>query len=144
MSKVAEVSIGENRVVVNVKDLIFEKIEEIAEGYAEVKQKHSLFAKYPLEDGESVEDWSKRAFTQLTEENKKKDEESLQEYFQRAYVLSLDKHKLIFDTIKMMAKVFGQEGKVTDSGFKKCNYPEAREFVIKVLDTAGLSTKDFE
>lgn len=144
MSKVAEVALGENRLVVNTKDLVFDAVEAIVEGYADVKKSHSAFAQYPMQEGESMEDWSERAFKAMQDEAKREDGEKVEDYLKRIYSLSTDKHKLVFDTIEMLAKVFKQDGKVTKESCKKANYPEAKAFVVAVFRAADLSTRDFE
>ena len=145
-SKVADICVSSSgaRIVVNVNQLTFEKMEFLASGMADVKQKHSLFAKYPMEDDEDVDAWAERILPLMDAENKKLDTETKEEYVKRVYSLRLDKQVLVKDTVAMIAKVFDQEGKVDPEGFKKASYPAVKEFVISVLDAVDLSTKDFE
>lgn len=145
-SKVADICVSSSgaRIVVNVNQLTFERMEFLASGMADVKQKHSLFAKYPMEDDEDVDAWAERILPLMDAENKKLDTETKEEYVKRVYSLRLDKQTLVKDTVAMIAKVFDQEGKVDPEGFKKASYPAVKEFVISVLDAVDLSTKDFE
>lgn len=145
-SKVADICVSSSgaRIVVNVNQLTFEKMEFLASGMADVKQKHSLFAKYPMEDDEDVDAWAERILPLMDAENKKLDTETKEEYVKRVYSLRLDKQVLVKDTVAMIAKVFDQESKVDEEGFKKASYPAVKEFVISVLDAVDLSTKDFE
>jgi hypothetical protein len=144
MSKIAELELGAERLVVFEKDVLFENIDKISEEYSEVKTKHSLFAKYPMKDGESSQEWQERVLPLLAAESNKLDKESNKDYLARIYKLSLDKHKLTIDTIKMLAKVFGQEAKATDASFKKCSFVAARKFVVTVFEACCLPTRDFE
>jgi len=145
-TKVADICVSSTgaRIVVNVNQLTFERMEFLASGMADVKQKHSLFAKYPMEDDEDVDAWAERILPLMDAENKKLDTETKEEYVKRVYSLRLDKQTLVKDTVAMIAKVFDQEGKVDPEGFKKASYPAVKEFVISVLDAVDLSTKDFE
>lgn len=145
-TKVADICVSSTgaRIVVNVNQLTFERMEFLASGMADVKQKHSLFAKYPMEDDEDVDAWAERILPLMDAENKKLDTETKEEYVKRVYSLRLDKQTLVKDTVAMIAKVFDQEGKVDPEGFKKASYPAVKEFVISVLDSVDLSTKDFE
>ena len=145
-TKVADICVSSSgaRVVVNVNQLTFEKMEALASGMADVKQKHSLFAKYPMEDDEDVDAWAERILPLMDAENKKLDTETKEEYVKRVYSLRLDKQTLVKDTVAMIAKVFGQGDKVDSDGFKQASYPAVKEFVISVLDSVDLSTKDFE
>jgi hypothetical protein len=145
-TKVADICVSSTgaRIVVNVNQLTFERMEFLASGMADVKQKHSLFAKYPMEDDEDVDAWAERILPLMDAENKKLDTETKEEYVKRVYSLRLDKQTLVKDTVGMIAKVFDQEGKVDPEGFKKASYPAVKEFVISVLDAVDLSTKDFE
>jgi len=145
-TKVADICVSSSgaRIVVNVNQLTFERMEFLASGMADVKQKHSLFAKYPMEDDEDVDAWAERILPLMDAENKKLDTETKEEYVKRVYSLRLDKQTLVKDTVGMIAKVFDQEGKVDPEGFKKASYPAVKEFVISVLDAVDLSTKDFE
>lgn len=145
-TKVADICVSSTgaRIVINVNQLTFERMEFLASGMADVKQKHSLFAKYPMEDDEDVDAWAERILPLMDAENKKLDSETKEEYVKRVYSLRLDKQTLVKDTVAMIAKVFDQEGKVDPEGFKKASYPAVKEFVISVLDAVDLSTKDFE
>lgn len=145
-TKVADICVSSSgaRIVVNVNQLTFEKMEFLASGMADVKQKHSLFAKYPMEDDEDVDAWAERILPLMDAENKKLDTETKEEYVKRVYSLRLDKQTLVKDTVAMIAKVFGQGDKVDSDGFKQASYPAVKEFVISVLDSVDLSTKDFE
>ena len=145
-TKVADICVSSSlaRLVVTLDQLTFGRMEKIAEGMSEVKQKHSLFAKFPMEDNEDVDAWAERILPLMDAENKKLDTETKEEYVKRVYSLRLDKQTLVKDTVTMLAKVFDQESKVDEEGFKKASYPAVKEFVISVLDAVDLSTKDFE
>ena len=145
-TKVADICVSSSlaRLVVTLDQLTFGRMEKIAEGMSEVKQKHSLFAKFPMEDNEDVDAWAERILPLMDAENKKLDTETKEEYVKRVYSLRLDKQTLVKDTVSMIAKVFDQESKVDEEGFKKASYPAVKEFVISVLDAVDLSTKDFE
>lgn len=145
-TKVADICVSSTgaRIVVNVNQLTFERMEFLASGMSDVKQKHSLFAKYPMEDDEDVDAWAERILPLMDAENKKLDTETKEEYVKRVYSLRLDKQVLVKDTVAMIAKVFGQGDKVDSDGFKQASYPAVKEFVISVLDSVDLSTKDFE
>lgn len=142
-TKLVDLSLGSNRLVVMREQLTWDALENIASAYAEVKQKHSIFGQYPMADNETVEDWATRVDATINEGNKKKDDETYNEYLKRAMTRKLDKQELVKDTIRALAKIFGQEEKVTDEGFKASSYPECKDFLITVFEAVDLSTVDF-
>lgn len=145
-TKVTEVCVSSSlaRITVTIKDLTWANMEKIAEGMSEVKQKHSLFAKFPMEDDEDVDAWAERILPLMDAENKKLDTETKEEYVKRVYSLRLDKQTLVKDTVSMLAKVFGQGEKVDELGLKNASYPAIKAFIVDVFSALDLSTKDFE
>lgn len=144
MAKIAELNLGKDRLVVETKHLVFDNIELLAHGYAEIKEAHSLFAEYPMLEDETTEQWQERVLPLLADETSRKDGESQKEYLNRIYAQKLDRHKLIFDVISLVAEVCGQKEKATQDNFKKSSYPECKSFLVSVFSSCDLSTRDFE
>lgn len=146
MAKVADicVSSSKDRLVVTHEQLTWAKMEELANGLAEVKQQNSLFVKYPLEENETVDDWFARILPLLTGQAERLPDESSADYLTRVHTVNQDKQKLIKDTIRMIAGVFGLESKVDDEGFGKASYPACKDFIVAVLEAVDLNTKGYE
>lgn len=144
MPNIAEVALGPNRLVVEMKHLVFKNINKLAHGYADVKLKHSVFNQYPLLEDETIEQWTERVLPLLAQENAKKDEESASDYMGRIYKLKMDKNELIKDTIKLVADICGQADKVSDEVIDETPYPLLKAFLLDVFEASDLSVKDFE
>ena len=145
-TKVADICVASSgaRIVVNLNHLTFSAMEKLAEGYAAIKQKHSLFHKYPMQEDEAVDVWAERILPLMEEENKKGEKESTEAYITRVYALKLDKQVLLKDTVGLIAETFGQGGNVDDLGFNNASYPSVKAFVMDVFRALDLSTRDFE
>lgn len=142
--KLAEISVGENRIVVEDKHLTFAVIEELANGYVDVKAEYSLFTRFPIQDNETTEEWAERVLPLLDKENAKSKDESSKQYLERIQSPKFDKQKVLFDSLKLVAKVTGQESKIVEDSLKQVSYPALKEFLKKVFESCDLSVKDFE
>lgn len=50
--KIGPLEIGSTRLTVNCNDYSYEKVEALRESVADIRRRHSIFAKYPMEEGE--------------------------------------------------------------------------------------------
>lgn len=144
MPNIAEVALGEKRLVVEMKHLVFDNIDKLAHGYADIKLKHSVFNQHPLLEEETVEQWTERVLPLLAEENARKEEESAKDYMSRIYKLKMEKNALIKDAVKLVAEVCGQAEKASDDAIQVTPYPLLKKFLLEVFEAADLSIKDFE
>lgn len=129
--------------VVDTNKITPTAMEALADALGEVKQKHSIFAKYPLEDDETLEQWQERVLPDLTNETKKKDGEKAEDYLKRVFKTELDKKDLIFDTLSAFAGVFGGK-EVTKESFNKASYVSMKAFIKDVLKACDFPTSDYE
>jgi len=136
MAKIAEVSLGENRLVVDRKDLTFDNLEVLGREYAQAKIDLSLYSKYPIGEDESLADWAERVYPLLQEDNKKKDDEGKEDFLVRIYGTNMDKHELVFRLLQSIASICKQSEKVTKEAFKKSSYPDCKEFIATVFKAA--------
>lgn len=147
-----ELEVGEHRLVVDDKNILFDTIELLVEKLGEVNLKHSVFGRYPIADNESVEEWSERIKTVIEEMNeklqveKKQEGESLSAFLKRVQdpEISGIANEKYFDALKAIADVFGQGHKVTPESFKKTSAPLAQDFILNVLKKCKLSTSAYE
>lgn len=140
-----ELAVGPSRLVVDDKDILFEKINLMIEKLGEINLKHSLFAKYPMEDDETTETWYDRILPLMIEdEGAKKEDESTADYVKRIHTQKNVNADKFYDTLLAIAQVFGQEAKVTPEAFQKTSAPLAQDFIVEVLKKCKLATKGYE
>jgi hypothetical protein len=140
-----EVSMGTERLVVESKQILFEKIEALVEGLGAIKQANSPFTKYPMQDDETTEQWYERVLPKLMEdESARLDGETTEAYVKRLHTPKLDTHKNCLATLQLIGRVFDQAYKVTDANFSKTSFPDAMEFIVKVFKACRVSTQGYE
>lgn len=140
-----QVTIGDQRLVVNPDNITLRKVKELADALVELKRKHSLLTKFPLNDKESLEEWSERIAPLLVEENKRKKNEKSDEYINRLYKTDLDKQELVLDTLKLIAKSFdNQESKITPENSDQISYVSAKRFIKDLFTLCDLDASAFE
>jgi len=144
MSKIAEVSLGINRLVVYEKDIIFKNIRLLAQGYAEVKEKHSLLTRYPMLEDETNEEWTNRILPLLADENARLPGEDAKQYAARLYSQKLEKQELTFEILEVIAKIVNQSEKVTREAFEEASYTACKSFIYAVYSAADLNVEDFK
>jgi hypothetical protein len=141
----AEVTVGEHRLVVMREDFINDNIRALAETYAEVRHSLSFFGKFPMKDGEDMDAWALRVQEELDETNKKRDDESQAEYIKRVFhKTNSDRQVFVKEMLKGVAKVFNQEGKITDEGFEKANYLDCKEFLTNLFRSCDYNLPELE
>lgn len=144
MAKIAEVALGPNRLVVEMKHLTWDNIEKLAEGYSKVKLQESIFGLYPMNDDETYEQWSERVAPQIDLEGQQKEGESYKDFVVRVFDLKLMKKNTVFETLKIVASLTGQEGKVSEEAFRASAYPECKEFLSTIFNKCDIPVKDFD
>ena len=141
----AEVTVGEHRLVVMREDFINDNIRALAEAYAEIRHSLSFFGKFPMKDGEDMDAWAQRVQEELDETNKKRDDESQSEYIKRVFhKTNSDRQVFVKEMLKGVAKVFNQEGKITDEGFEKANYLDCKEFLTNLFRSCDYNLPELE
>lgn len=128
------------RVVVAPDKITIKKLKELATGLQEVRKSHSVFAKFPLLENESIEDWEKRCQPLAEAEEKRKDDEKMDDWLKRRYFkVDLDRLDMLVDTLKLIGNTFeGQGYKVSDEQLETVAYPDLKRFVNDVLGLCDL------
>lgn len=121
-----------------------DQMDEIADALAEVSYKNSIFAKYPMEKGETEEEWSARVSPLISEDRSRKEKESMEAYLKRIFKDNNgNKSKLIFDTLVALAKIFNQPAVVKEN-YGKGSITQIKGFIREILTTCSFSVKDYE
>lgn len=128
------------RVVIAPDKITIKKLKELAIGLQEVRKSHSVFAKYPLLENETIEEWEKRCQPLAEADEKRKEDEKMDEWLKRRYFkVDLDRLDMLVDTLKLFASTFeGQGWKVTDEQLDTLAYPDLKRFVNDVLSLCDL------
>lgn len=129
-------------VVVNTDKITPDQMDDLSDQLAEVSRKHSIFGKYPMEEGETIEAWKERVEKEIPEKNRRKDEESVDEYMKRIFKPQQDKKLMLFDTLSAISHTFG--GSVSYEGFRKAPYGDSKNFVLKVLKGMDFPVVEYE
>jgi hypothetical protein len=123
------------------------KRDELASRLSDLKVKNSLFNDYPLEEGESLEDWQTRIAPELVAKDARKDGEGSDAYVKRV-ILDKDSSKftkgLVFDTLQLLGELFDNKDKVTQDAFNNTSYVASKAYIKDILDPLDIDTKSFE
>lgn len=130
---------GKARIVVNTDKILWDTIQMLDDELAQVKKKHSLFAEYPMEEGEDQDTWYERISPILAEKNKKKKKESNEQYLVRLFKSDMTKQDYVVDALKAIAKTFeGQDSKLDEETLKSLPYVKTKEFIKEVLSLCDI------
>lgn len=90
------------------------------------------------EEGESKTDWIKRFNQHIKEENDKYQEEDAYSFIKRSVSTSVHKDNMqfMFDCLKSISEVFGQESKVTQDGFDNASVELMNNFICRICKKA--------
>lgn len=129
-------------VLINTDKITPNQMDQLSDLLAEVARKHSIFGKYPLAEGETLDEWKERVEKEIPEKNRKKDDEKSDEYMKRIFKPQQDKKLMVFDTLEAMSTVFG--GNVSYEGFRSASYGVTKTFVLNVLKAMDFPVGDYE
>jgi hypothetical protein len=141
---IKELKVGDQRLVYKTEDLSWANRELLQDALVKLKTDNSLFGRFPLADGEDLKEWEERIKPELENESKRKDKESSTKYLSRLMSGDKTKQNLIYQTLAAIAKLFGQETKLTPESFKTVSYPSAKMFIKDLLEMYDLDTSAFE
>lgn len=135
------IEFGEKRLSVDTDKISIRKSKELARELVEIKKKHSPLAKFPIKDDETLEQWQERVLPQVTnrkDDMVRKDGELSQDYLNRVLAVELDDLALYFDCLKMIARHFDDENKVTEETFEDMCPDGVVRFIKDVLQKARI------
>lgn len=152
MAKPLTLAIGTQNLVVDPDTITLKKVKELARAVTEVRVKHSALTKYPRinidvkdEKGnvtenrlETMEEYETRVKKELQESNTRVEDESEKDFVKRLQESGDDNQSFLFDQLKAIAQVFGQEDKVTEDAYDMVPYTHAKKMVKDVLDICDL------
>lgn len=136
------INFGERQFVVNCNDYTYDRVEQLSEKVSEVRQKHSLFSKYPLEEGETKEKWRERVEPLMEKDAVRKDGETPEDHLKRLFQVKPEAHEIAYEVVGVIAEVFNLNHP-NELDFKKANWLEVRGFIYDVLNLGDVECSDF-
>lgn len=120
----------------------YENVEILREAVSEIRRKHSVFTKYPMEEGETKDKWRERVEPLVETSLVRKDDESVQEHLQRMFEAKVDTHEMAPEILNAICGVFSLR-EVSEEDFKKANWLDVKEFIYNVLYLGDIPAEDF-
>lgn len=117
-------------------------VEDLREAVADIRRKHSIFAKYPMEEGESREKWKERVEPIIEADLTRKEGEGLQDHLKRIFEIKSDSHEMAPEILNAICEVFGLR-EVKEEDFKQSNYIDVKAFIYDVLSLGDIPCDDF-
>ncbi len=140
--KVGPVTLGASKVTVNCNDFSFDKVETLRESVAQVRRNHTIFAKYPMNEGEKKEIWRTRVEPEMEADLTRKEGETPVEHLKRLAEFKSDTHEMAPEMLNAICSVFGLRD-VPIEDFRQANWLEAKGFIYDVLNLVDIPAEDF-
>lgn len=137
-----KINFGPRQFIVNCADYTYERATVLAEKVAEVRRHSSLFAKYPMEEGESREKWRQRIEPLLENDVTRKEGETVPEHLARLYESKIDSHENTLEILNAIAESFSIMP-LTSEDVKKSNWLEVKAFVYDVLNLGDIPCEEY-
>lgn len=109
---------------------------------ADIRRSKSIFAKFPMEEGETKEKWRLRIQPLADAEDVRKEDETDEEHLKRLFKLESDLDEITFPILKSICEVFGLR-EPTDKDLESTNWIDLKLFIFNVLDAADIPAGDF-
>lgn len=136
--------VGQGRIIIHPSAITPFKLDILAEKLGEVKRKHSIFGKYPMEEGETLEKWQERVLPLITSEQTMKEDEGTESYMTRIFKQEMSRKPLIKDTLEAIGEAFDQPGRVTDETYAQIPILLTQAKMIDFLKACDFNTSDYE
>lgn len=137
-----KINFGPNQFVVDPNTYSYDRVAELAEKVADIRRKNSLFAKYPLEEGESREKWRERIEPLMEKDMLRQEGESADDHLKRLFEAKVDTHEIAFEVVGAIADTF-QLRAPTKEDFRAANWLKTRKFIYDVLNIGDIPCDDF-
>lgn len=133
MGKPLILEIAGQNLVIDPEAITLKNVKDLANGLSDARNKYNPMTKHPMLEGEKWDDYEARVKKEITETSTRKVGETEDEFIRRIMSPSLDNQSFLFDQCHLIAKIFGQEQKVTESTFDTVPYVKARDFVNQLF-----------
>ena len=140
--KIGPVEIGTQKLLLNCNEFTFNKVEALREAVAQIRREHSIFSKYPMEEGEKRELWKVRVEPIMEADMTRKEGETPLEHLKRMFELKSDSHEMAPQILSTICETFGLR-EVSAEDFKKANWLEVKSFIYDTLNVVDISCDDF-
>lgn len=140
--RIGPVEVGNTRITIKCNEYTFDKVVELREAVADIRRNHSIFAKYPMEEGETKEKWRVRVEPIMEADLTRKEDEPLTDHLKRMFELKSDTHEMALDVLNAICTVFGLRV-VSEEDFKKANWIDVKALIFDVLDLGDIPAADF-
>lgn len=135
--------IGERRLVVKLDDYSLMRAMVLSEKVAEIRKNHSIFVKYPMDEGETREKWRERVEPLLENEQMRVDGESEQDHLKRLFNVKPDAHQMALEIINAIAETFGAKP-FSEQELNNANWIAVKQFIYDVLSMGDIAADDFK
>lgn len=139
---IGPVELGNTRLKVDCNEYTFEKVQSLLEAVSDIRRRHSIFAKYPMDEEETREKWRERVEPLIEKDLTRKEGEALQDHLKRVFETKSDTHDMAYEIIKAICETFALR-EVNEDDFKKANWIELKTFIFNVLNSGDIPADDF-
>jgi hypothetical protein len=136
------VEVGSTRMAVDCNNYRYEVVEELRELVADIRRKHSIFSKYPMDEEETKEKWRARVEPEIELDLVRKDGEKFEDHLKRMFEAKTDSHEMAPEILNAIAKVFSLR-EVSIDDFKKSNWLDVKAFIYDILSLGDIPAEDF-
>lgn len=133
---------GMSQFIVDPLAYSYDRVEKLRAAVTDIRKGHSLFAKYPLEEGESREKWRERIEPLMEKDLVRKDGESSEDHLNRLFEYKDDTFEMEYEIVQAIAKTFALTGPEKED-FRGSNLPKTRKFIYDVLYLGGIPCDEF-
>lgn len=141
--KITEVAIGDVRIVVDVDKYTSKAVKALDKAIREIRQKHSIYAKHPMLEGESREEWADRIRPELEAQVTRKAGESEQDHLNRLFNPEIDPATAMFEILEAISESLGLRSVPKEVFDESANLIRVKEFIYNVLNMADIPADDF-
>ncbi len=132
---------GQQQFVVDPNSYTYDKVEQLTEKITDIRRAHSLFSKYPLNEGESREKWRERIEPLMEKELVRKEGEAAEDHLKRLFDTKVDAREMTFEIVEAIGETF-KLAKPAKEDLRACNYLKLRTFIYNVLNLADIPNID--
>lgn len=136
--------LGSLRLVVDTKDITWEKRAKLKEAIFEIRKSESLLATHPMLEGEDQDAWLERIGPDLQKEKVRKEGESEEDHIRR--LLNPEDEDSFEYTLKVLnsiCSIYGLKKEVTEPDLMGGSVNKVKEFIFNILNLSNIKADEF-
>ena len=133
---------GSFRLVVDVNNFTYQKVVELNEKIADIRREESIFAKYPLSEGEDRAAWRTRVEPLIEEDMIRKEGEDVSTHLRRMLSLKVDTFELAPKILAAVCDTMGLKNPGEDE-LGQASWLELKGFIHQILSSCDIPCEDF-